>query len=99
MMIVVAPAETELILAELLDACCAIAQFPVCTFFFEINLAGLITAHEQDALVQQTVRESKTFSIILCKETAAGLPHFLHFEDGFQFAGLEGRSDKPPIST
>ena len=41
-MVVVAPAEAKLVLAEFLDARGAVPVFPIRAFFFKINLTGLV---------------------------------------------------------
>ena len=84
-MVVVAPAEAELVLAEFLDARRAVPVFPIRALLLEKNLAGLVASDELDALVQQLFRQRNTLGVIR-KKPPARLPHFLRLEDGRQLA-------------
>ena len=88
MMVVVAPAEAKLVLAEFLDARGTVPVFPIRAFFFKKNLTGLVATHELDAFFEQMFCERNPVGVVR-KKAPAGFPDFLHLEDGRQLAGLE----------
>ena len=92
-MIVVAPAETELILAALLDLGGPIAALPPGAFGGEEEFAGEIAVHELNALVEDFVGGAEAFGVVR-EEASAGLPEFFGFDDGAELVEIErGRNE------
>ena len=86
-MIVVAPAEAELVLAAFLDLGGAIAGFPVGAFGVEEKFAGEIAANELDALVEDLIGGAEAIGVVGEKATA-GMPKFFGFNDGAELVEI-----------
>jgi len=94
--IVVAPAEAELVLAALLDLGGAIARFPIGSLGIEVKLAGEIAADELKALVENLVGDAEAVSVIW-KKTATSVPEFFGFDDGGKLIGFVRSGDETTV--
>lgn len=95
-MIVVAPAETELILSAFLDLSGAIAAFPISALGCEEEFAREIAADKLEAVVEDFVRDAETAGVIGEKARAC-LPKFFGLDDGAELIEIERGRDKAPV--
>lgn len=96
-MIVISPAEAELILAPLLDLGGAIAVFPINAFGREVEFAGEVASDELVALIEDMVGGAKAVCVI-GEEASASLPEFFGSDDATEICGAQRSGDESPIS-
>ena len=96
-MVVVAPAEAELVLPEFLDARGVVAAFPIRAFRFKKDLAGLVAPHEFETFGQQPFCQRDAIGIVR-KKTPACIPGFPGLEDRRQLSRPQRCREKTAIS-
>src|SRR3954467_10089159 len=96
MVIVVAPAEAELVLAAFLDLGGPIARFPIGAFGVEEKLAGEIAPDQLEALIEDLTGDAEAVGIV-GETTGASVPEFLGPNDAAEMSGVQWSRDKAAI--